>query len=34
MAVNLNRSPAYTDHNLPVDENNFYRGVVVDGGKW
>ena len=34
MAVNLNRSPAYTGHNIPVDENNFYRGIDSGGSDW
>ena len=25
--VSLSRSPAYTNHNIPLDSNNFYRGV-------
>lgn len=29
--VNLNRNPAYTDHNIPLDPTHFYRGVIVDG---
>ncbi len=28
--VNLNRSPAYTNHNIPIDSNNYYRGLSVD----
>ena len=27
--VNLERNPAYTGHNIPVDSNNYYRGVVA-----
>lgn len=28
--VNLERSPAYTSHNIPLDPENYYRGVEAD----
>jgi hypothetical protein len=34
MAVNLDRSPAYTNHNIPLEEGNFYRGVDTSGNGW
>lgn len=34
MAVNLDRSPKYTDHNIPLEEDNFYRGVSVGENGW
>lgn len=30
MPVNLNRSPVYTDHNIPINPNNYYRGLNAD----
>lgn len=30
MAVSLDRAPAYTDHNIPIDEGSYYRGVNVE----
>lgn len=28
--VDLNRSPEYTDHNIPTSADNYYRSVSVD----
>jgi len=28
--VNLERNPAYTAHNIPLDSDNYYRGVEAD----
>jgi hypothetical protein len=28
--INLERNPAYTNHNIPVDSDNYYRGVNAD----
>lgn len=34
--VNLERNPAYTSHNIPLDPNNYYRGIEADtlGDLW
>ena len=34
--VDLNRSPAYTGHNIPLVPDHYYRGVIVDlySGLW
>ncbi len=28
--VNLERNPAYANHNIPLDEDHYYRGVDVE----
>jgi len=28
--VNLERNPAYTEHNIPLQPENYYRGLTVD----
>ena len=28
--ISLERNPAYTDHNIPISPDNYYRGLTVD----